>query len=235
MSLEEGTDTWHDEVEIPDDADERDAAGTNVALEALLDRTQFLFRSLFVAGHDLSLLDVLATSFGLTVPTAFPRQVPLTPIMASGAWSVETQALAGVPTLHRIYTTTTADEWLLLPLSSVLPYDSTLNSFTVKVGVDAAAPSLPVGADRMQAAIFRQQLINTSDTQLAIVGSAVNDPSDDLAAYKLKHFISFGSVNHVVASGYDYYLGVKSDSNGYAQLYQAAIAYTASVIRPGGA
>jgi hypothetical protein len=234
MSLVEGDDAWHDEVEIPDDDDERDAAGTNVALEALLDRTMFLFRALFVAGHDVSLQDVLATSFELTVPTAYPRQVPLTPIHQDAGWDRESLSASNLPRYFRYANTTTAHSWILLPLASVLPYDATLNGFIVKVGVDAAAPSLPVGANRIQAAIFRQSIADTSDDQIVLVGSAVNDPSTDLAAYKLKHFISTASVNHVVASGYDYFLGVKSDSNNYGQLYQAGIAITASKIRPGG-
>jgi hypothetical protein len=242
MTLEEGNDVWHDEVEIPDDDDPRDAAGIDVALEALLDRTMYLFRALLVAGHDVSLLNVTAVSvtagaFTLNPPLTVTRQVPLTPIMddwSAGGWVQEGLAASNLPSYFRYTNTTEMHSWILLPLSSVVPTAATFTGFSVKAAAGASAPSLPTGADRMQAAIFRQSMTNMNDDQFELVGAAANDASANLTNYRAKHALS-GTLSEETDEGYQYYLGLKSDSNGYGQIYQATITFTAALILPGGA
>lgn len=78
---EAGDDFWHEEVEVPDDMDERDAAAFVVALEALLDRTRFMYRRLIEAAGALNLGDITVTR--LTIDGRTVSRLPYRPADAA--------------------------------------------------------------------------------------------------------------------------------------------------------
>lgn len=203
--------------QVPDDADERDAANQEIKIQALTDRTNFLAHRMVnvqegggpYAGpiQFTNLITPKADQYQYKTPTVFNRSIeaPGTPDWATAAfwdfvaafWTVNSAAVGT----------------LIIPLH--LPHGSTLNSVTIYINPPSGHAAFPGGAPTMPSITVKRRTIATGN-QATLETQA--DTSANAGAYQVAHAITATLASpHTVNRITDiYYVSLSTEGGGNA-------------------